>query len=380
MLKKYLFTFILIFSFFFIFSNKSFAIWNKNFGTAGCSATFVVLQVCEGYVVSANDFADSFEVQGNDNPGKKLSFWGDYQDGNGLVPLNNTDIYPIATNASGTAAIIATTTWADMIGGNGFATYRVIAKAKNEDGNVSGDADYKITLRYAPVDMKVWKGGALVSGSTSLNAGQSVSITCASSTDMSYTASPTVPRGEYPATLNKSEIDTYKYSGTFTVNSTSTPRTYTISCTNVGADYTKQTFVISTGGAEPPTPSHDIHISNVSSSPNRARTANTFVWNADGNKCSFYNYDRSVSYGAADGGGTPDRALSPYEFTLSEGDMPSRAGVYGYYIKCYDSQYPLRQAGPAPIETFDGVSNVAWLKYNVSISCGIGEVGDENGY
>lgn len=304
MLKKYLFTFVLIFSFFLIFSNKSFAIWNKNFGTGSCSSSFVVLQVCEGYVVTNNDFADSFEVQGNDLPGKKLSFFGNFQDGNGPVPLNNTDQFPITVGTSGTASIIATTTWPNLIVDNMGYNYSVKANVKNQDGNNSGSSEYRIRLFYAPIDMLATKNGVPVLSGVSLNSGQSIYITCASTSNITYTASPAIPRGEYPVSFSPSEIETYKYAGYFTVNSTSTPRTYTITCTNVGGDVTKKSFVINATGG-PIAPTHDIHISNVDSSPNRARTANTFTWNTDGKECYFYNFDRSVNYGAGSGVATP---------------------------------------------------------------------------
>ena len=264
MLKKYLFTFILICSFFLIYSNKSLAVWNKNFGSGSCSSTFVALQVCEGYVVSGNDFADSFEVQGSSNPGNKLSFWGSFNL-DPLVPLNHTDQYPITVNASGTASINANNTWDNLIVDNTGNAYSVKAKVIDQNGNNSGSSEYRIKLYYAPIDLKATLNGNAVSSGISLNNGQQIYISCASTSNMSYTASPTIPRGENPMTFNPAEVETYKYAGFFTINSTSTPRTYTITCTNIGGDITKKSFVINTGGATPPVPTHDIHISDVGS-------------------------------------------------------------------------------------------------------------------
>ncbi|MEN9338437.1 MAG: hypothetical protein RI945_162 [Candidatus Parcubacteria bacterium] len=371
MIKKYFFFLSLVFFFTFFVSDRSLAVWNKYCDQSQYSAN----QTCSGSVIEANHFSDDFEVRGQDDPGDSLTFWGNFLDGNGWIDINNGIAVGIDP-ATGFAIINANKLWPNLIGSGTSNTYSVQTYVKDQDDAPSGNATYNIVLSYAPIILSAQIGATTIAPGATVPNGDVVTFTCSSTTNM--TISPSVTP---PTTFSVTNTGTYEYTGTFTNNDT-TSHTYTVSCTNIGGSVSQEDFTFNTEGV--PSITGDIHISNIVSSPNTVSTPINFDWNSDGNACSLYNYDRSINYGPATGTPDPARGSVPWAFTLSAGSAPSTSGTFGYYVKCIDSEYTARQAGPSPIETFGGISNVAWLKYDVVIgnggSCPPGQEPDVNGY
>lgn len=369
MIKKYFFFLSLVFFFTFLMSDRSLAqsnVWNRSCTESQYSA----LQTCSGYVVEASHFTDEFEVRGQDDPGDSLTFWGNFFDGNGVVDLNN-GISVGVDPATGYASINHTKTWPNLIGSGTSHTYSVDTYVKDSQNAQSGFATYEITLRYAPIILSAQIGATTIAPGATVSNGDVVTFTCSSTTNMTISPSPTSP-----TTFSVVNTGTYEYTGTFTNNDTAA-HTYTVSCSNIGGSVTQQDFTFNTGTSGI---TGDIHISNVVGSPNTPSTPITFNWNSDGNACSLYNYDRSVNFGSASGSPDPNRASVPWSLNLSAANAPATNGTFRYYVKCIDSEYPGRQAGPSPVETFNGVTNVAWLAYDMNIGCPSGQIADVNGY
>jgi hypothetical protein len=366
MIKKYFFFLSLVFFFTFLMSDRSLAVWNKYCDQSQYSSN----QTCSGYVVVASHFTDEFEVRGQDDPGDSLTFLGSFSDdpsGNSVNLLGPG--VSVGVGSTGYATITATHLWAQQTLPH---TYSVSTSVRDQDNAQSSQPGiYSVYIDYAPIVLNAAIGMVSISPGATVSNGDVVTFTCSSTTNMTISPSPTSP-----TTFSVVNTGTYEYTGTFTNNDTAA-HTYTVSCSNIGGSVTQQDFTFNTGTSGI---TGDIHISNVVGSPNTPSTPLTFNWNSDGNACSLYNYDRSINFGSASGSPDPNRASVPWSLNLSAANAPSTNGTFRYYVKCIDSEYPGRQAGPSPVETFNGVTNVAWLAYDMNIGCPSGQIADVNGY
>ncbi|MEI6352320.1 MAG: hypothetical protein WCO35_00040 [Candidatus Nomurabacteria bacterium] len=235
MFKKFYSSLFILGIFFILSVGHSFALVNKV-----CNpGTYTASEKCSGQVIVANDFkGDTINVLATDDAGDSETFYADYHDGAGSVPVSGA--IPVVTGGGsiGTSTTYFNHDWASMSLPLPILpkTYQIDIKAQDGSGAFSAPVTYNMNLDYAPItltnDISLSNNGNVLYKTV-------MNFTCTNTTDMTYDGTLVGSYAWYSGTK-------FSYKA---INNDATTTTHTVVCKNIGGTVNQQVFTYTTGPA-----------------------------------------------------------------------------------------------------------------------------------